>query len=636
MCISGIYALTLTTDTTVDNKMRTGGVNIKLEEFILNEGNQEVEYTDTVRTVVPGEKINLIPRITNLAAPCYVRVKLGYNSGSNIATFSDSSYGEMGDNWKKAGDYWYYKTPLAQDAKLDVFKYVIIPTNMGNDDQDKELKLNILAEAIQSDNFTPNFESDEPWGNPEILANSDTEYRMSKAQIADDVKIVYEGDSSNYIEIPEDFMLGLSELMPGDSNSYNIKVKPTADANTSFAVEVTPSNVDDAKTKALLQKLILEIKNGDTVIYNGNLDLSEPVPFASFTDVATQDIKFTVKMSEGLNNEYAMLNAPITWKFTTKVTSEEPPVIDYSNSYGLEIVKVRDDGKTVITSDEATLIVNDEEKKTTNGVYSISKIDVKKENQTDTFVIKEKTAPEGFEKYTGTIELKVGYKVDTTINKLVVDPSKTTFTAPGLSADAYKIAADNQKITIYLLNKEIIPEPPVEPTGKYTIELVKVQEDGTTAITTDEATFTINDNNVKTQKGVLSIAADKEITSVTQKDTYVIKEKLAPEGYSRYTGTIKLDVAFKLDEKENTYVIDESKTKIDAPGLTGGIYKVSGNNYKLTVYVPNTKIPPKPAPVPSPQTGDVKIKIAIGVFVIAAIILVIIFVLERKNKSKEK
>ena len=127
--------------------------------------------------------------------------------------------------------------------------------------------------------------------------------------------------------------------------------------------------------------------------------------------------------------------------------------------------------------------------------------------------------------------------------------------------------------------------------GKYSVELVKVDEKGNT-ITTSEATFNIDGKDVKTSKGILTIAAGKKIANAEQNDTYTIKETVAPKGYKAYEGTISLNVQFKKDG--NKYVIDGSKTTCTAPGQTGKVFEVSPDNTKITIYVKNTKNPDEP------------------------------------------
>ena len=63
---------------TVTNHIALGDVNIGLKEY-QKKGSTEVLYTNP-KTVIPGETISKIPRITNLAKPCWVRARITYKN----------------------------------------------------------------------------------------------------------------------------------------------------------------------------------------------------------------------------------------------------------------------------------------------------------------------------------------------------------------------------------------------------------------------------------------------------------------------------------------------------------------------------------------------------------------------------
>ena len=597
---------------------------------------------------MPGEKVSLIPRITNLGASSYVRAKFNYTCDGNMANLSDSSIEGMSTDWVKKGDYWYYKNALTTNATLDIFKFVNIPTTLANEDQGKTLQIGIVAEAIQSKNFVPDFNSNQPWGDATISANSNETY-VARVQTADTVTVNYENGANMYIEVPDNFLSGLSELMPGDTISQDITIKSN-NAPVSYTFKVKPVAENDNKVNDLLNNLILEVKKGTETVFSGNLNQPEPISLGSFVALETGSYTFTVKMPKELGNEYAMINAPIVWTFGSSEENQiTPKPIDYSNNYTIELVSVKEDGKTIITTDETVFGINEDEKETTQGILDIVKTRSQYETgNLHTYTITEKTAPEGYRKYDGTIDLKISFKIDETIQKFVIDSTNTSCTAPGLSEGMYKITDDNQKIIIYVSNQEIKPEPVVEEPdpkpetkGTYSIELVKVEEDGETLLKTSDAIFAINNNNLGTKDGKLTIASEREITGITQIDTYTIAEKTAPVGYSKYDGNITLKVAFKKDEANNKYIIDKEKTTINATGLGGKVYSISDDSTNITIYIPNKKIPvPVPEPVTveekSPQTGDIKIKIAIAIFIIAAICLIVIFVVDKKSKDKQK
>ena len=321
MCVSGIYAFTNTANTIVENELRTAGVNIQLDEYTENAADEEIKYTDEIRIVYPGEQISLIPRVSNLGATCYLRCKFSYNTEGTNFTLSDESIGGMSSDWTKQDEYWYYKTPVENSKKIDIFKTLTMPAELTNENQGKVFQINILVEAIQEANINPNFDSPKPWEDVEILANNNKDYKLAKVQISDAVKVQYSNNANNYLDVPEDFMSGLSSLMPGDEFSNDITIKASK-SPMKFTFKVVPQEVKDEKVKDLLTKLSLTIKKGDKVIYEGKLNQESEYMLGEFNSANAEKLTFTVKMPEELNNDYSMLNVPITWTFNA-ITEEE-------------------------------------------------------------------------------------------------------------------------------------------------------------------------------------------------------------------------------------------------------------------------------------------------------------------------
>ena len=51
--------------------------------------------------------------------------------------------------------YYYYQAPMKAGASDYLFQTVKIPENWGNEVSDLTFKINVFAEAIQADSFTP-------------------------------------------------------------------------------------------------------------------------------------------------------------------------------------------------------------------------------------------------------------------------------------------------------------------------------------------------------------------------------------------------------------------------------------------------------------------------------------------------
>ena len=138
--------------------------------------------------------------------------------------------------------------------------------------------------------------------------------------------------------------------------------------------------------------------------------------------------------------------------------------------------------------------------------------------------------------------------------------------------------------------KPLSDEKTITYSGKYTVKLIKTKKDGSTAITENPAKFTITgavskDNEPTGNDGVLNIADGKEISDVNATETYTIVENEAPKGYTKYNGTITLNVGFKANG--TNYLLDKDKVKLDANGNNGTVRLNVPNDNTIEVYVPN-------------------------------------------------
>lgn len=162
---TGVLVATHTAEKDFINQAKADTVDIKLDEFSISDG-KEVSYSNSDKINMPGDQISKIPRISNKASDCYIRVKYDFFMDNpdlkgidttNLVDFST-------ENWIKCDDgYYYYTEIFNENANIDLFKGVTIPSSWGNEYAEQKFKINITAEAIQSKNFTPNFDSQNPW-----------------------------------------------------------------------------------------------------------------------------------------------------------------------------------------------------------------------------------------------------------------------------------------------------------------------------------------------------------------------------------------------------------------------------------------------------------------------------------------
>ena len=223
MCGSGtILAMT---ETSVTNTLSTGIVDIELEEYRIQDGEEE-RYED-VKDILPGQVISKIPRIRNAGNDCYIRVKLELTG-----TEESIEIREIGENWMQGRDgYLYYTEVLKTGEETDLFQSIRIPEDFAQA-ENSTFQLKIDAEGIQSKNFTPDFEADAPWGAVEIQqCKKEGQYDISSFKQASDqsLRVVYEGDSQKLFSEPEDFFTNFPVMLPGDAYEETAVLQNTAD-----------------------------------------------------------------------------------------------------------------------------------------------------------------------------------------------------------------------------------------------------------------------------------------------------------------------------------------------------------------------------------------------------------------------
>lgn len=318
----------------VENHIQTGDIRIQLEEYQIDaSGNEELYKYEGF--VLPGDTISKIPRITNLAEPCYIRIYLTFpnEDSSELAGLTASQLQGISDKWIRRGDYYYYPDILKTGDSLDFFQSVSIPSDFKNEYSGRDLCLSIQVDAIQAANFTPDFTKELPWGDQliEICAHNQTDPVIKHPYSSHHV--VFEGNSHKLISPSEDFFSNLGQMMPGDTLSDEILLKNTtaSDAELFFRTALPDDLSEDALD--LLEYISLEIRLKDKLLYRGNLKsstLQKPVSLGIYESGASEVLDFTLHMPDSLTNAYALRNTSVKWVFS--VESEEldittpPPV----------------------------------------------------------------------------------------------------------------------------------------------------------------------------------------------------------------------------------------------------------------------------------------------------------------------
>lgn len=303
---------------TVTNYIKTGDVNIGIQEYEIKNG-REVLYENS-KTIFPGDIISKIPRITNYAEPCWIRAKVSFeNDKSEQDGFSSKNLLGISDNWVLKGEYYYYTEILDYNESIDVFKEVMVPTEWTREHDGQNLSIEVLAEAIQAENFTPDFTAMSPWGNEEIEMCVHEE-NGTAACIKEEMvlKVEFNGQAHKLLAVPDNFFHNIRRAMPGDFYQDEILLSNTTNTEAEIflkteATDLTAEQVD------LLEKINLKILMDQKVLYEGNLyseKLKDEISLGIYKPEETGILSFEIKIPKELNNDYALRNANINWIFS--------------------------------------------------------------------------------------------------------------------------------------------------------------------------------------------------------------------------------------------------------------------------------------------------------------------------------
>lgn len=316
-----IYADSNDYQTEVVNHIRMGDISISLENFGEDELGNLIPYQNP-SSILPGQKLNKIIQITNHANPAWVRVKLECTSKDGSEDLSDQLVTLTDEeNWKKAGGYYYYTKPMERSEMVTFTDTVRIPPEWDNSYAGRIFSIMITADAVQKDNFTPDFTQDDPWFGTIIETCVHSDYTAS-TQEQTAFSVAFEGGAEGLVKIGEDFFSNFGELMPGDTVSDEVTIlnKYNRPVQIFFRTETIVKD-------ELFEKLTLEIKNEDTVLYAGTLQgaITEATQLALLNSGESTRLNYTLHVPPELNNQYAKSETKTKWIFSAEIVIANNP-----------------------------------------------------------------------------------------------------------------------------------------------------------------------------------------------------------------------------------------------------------------------------------------------------------------------
>lgn len=146
-----------TTRALVHNVITTGGVNIELEETMLNDKGQEIPFANQTG-VMPGQEISKIVRVTNKDAEAWIRIQVvetidGKADSENVIRIN-YNLGTAPTQWTEKDGWYYYNKPLANGETTEpLFEGVTLAgREMDNKYQNKDIVVSVSAQAVQTAN----------------------------------------------------------------------------------------------------------------------------------------------------------------------------------------------------------------------------------------------------------------------------------------------------------------------------------------------------------------------------------------------------------------------------------------------------------------------------------------------------
>lgn len=297
-------------------------------------GAVDISYVDDAKEptgpVLPGYEMELNGSVVNNAEPCWIRVKVEYDAqfdgaesqkssdGVEKFGFDESCINLANDNWKRIGDYYYYPSVVNNNEKIDFVKSVKTPVEWGNETKDVTFSTYYTAEAVQAKNFTPDFNSDDPWYGTVIQSFDTSDYKLKEAGNAQ-FEIVCDNSAKELVAVGDDFFSNWENMMPGDTL--------TGELTISNKMEVPVKMYFNTKTtgeESLLSKLHMVIKNNDKVVFDNAMisDVDPEVLLQEYKAGASSKMTYELTIPKELDNAYALKELKAVWTFRADIPEQ--------------------------------------------------------------------------------------------------------------------------------------------------------------------------------------------------------------------------------------------------------------------------------------------------------------------------
>ena len=302
-------AVSASSDTTVEGHTGIGNINIELTSHEKGSSAESIEE----RVIIPGETIYWENSVTNTANTAWIRVSVSFGSPEGQIP-AEVEY-VFDDQWiPSASGYWYLKKPLAKDETAAFETKILIPLDWTEEISGDSCRLSVHADAVQKDNFTPDFSAEDPWFGT-LIEKSIADGSADSAVSDQNLSVMFMGGAEGMVHLGDDLFGNWDVLMPGDSKNGRVVIENRYSApvrmyfSTSFL-----------EGETLAEKVLLHIYRGEDEIYSGQLCGNVEEMTLGFYEPGDMSVfSYELEVPAELTNAYALQQSAVQWRFRAEV-----------------------------------------------------------------------------------------------------------------------------------------------------------------------------------------------------------------------------------------------------------------------------------------------------------------------------
>lgn len=278
------------------------------------------------KEVLPGERAKQMLTISNLGSDCYLRVTPKINTKD--ISVSDLKY-DCGSDWILKNGSFYCSKVFKRDKSISFCESILIPAKVSSGNVSIEYGI----DAIQSDNFIPEFASLNPWGNVEIMGVKTRGKNVVVNSVGqqengtESLEIHYNEDAKSLITNFDEIFKDMPLMKPGDSYTEEIKLKNSGkEAKTLYLSDITD---DDYILKFIDVSITSKINGEKREVFAGGLGdnpLGKKLNVGTLLPGEEGSLTISANMAKDANNDASSLSTHLsieTWAEPTVGDKEE-------------------------------------------------------------------------------------------------------------------------------------------------------------------------------------------------------------------------------------------------------------------------------------------------------------------------